>query len=330
MSFFIAPTESADEPRRLRTVWRFLIFGFGYIVLQMILGVVAALLGILWLIADGTPSDLGNAHAVAEQVDAWMVPLTAMVSLPLAGMTLGLCLLCRRFLDRRPAMSMGLVRPARGWTTGILPGFLFGIAPITLAAAGLCAIGGFRFEGFALPVQALYMAPALVFLAFHEEILIRGYLLQNLFDIRRGVFGILFTSLLFWLMHGFNDGAWSSPVVSFNLFGAGVLLALAYQLSGNIWFPTAVHYGWNLAQGVIFSIPVSGMPLEGIVNLERNNAYSHLLTGGEFGLEGSVVISALELLMILLLVFALRSKQAGLEIEADPSADVAPEFPAGL
>jgi hypothetical protein len=201
---------------------------------------------------------------------------------------------------------MGLVRPQRGLTTGIVPGFLFGMAPIALAALGLWGVGAFQFRGVTLPTQALYMTPAFVLLAFQEEIIFRGYLYQNLLDIRRGVFGIVFTSVVFWLVHGFNPAAWSSPVVSLNLFGAGIVLAAAYRLSGNLWFPTAMHFAWNFAQGVVFGIPVSGIALEGIVTLERNEASSELLTGGEFGLEGSLVVTLLEVVMCVILLGAGR------------------------
>lgn len=324
MSFFIAPRESPDEPRRLRTLWRFLIFGLGYLFVQMLLAVGFAVVWIAWLFITGETDLLTNPSATSARISGSELTLQAILSTPLAGLTLGLCLLCRRYLDRRPALSMGLVRPARGLTTGVFSGFLFGVAPIALASFALCLTGGFRFEGFAVPMQALYMAPAFVFLAFHEEIIFRGYLLQNLFDIDRQVSGIVATAVLFCLMHAFNPGAWGSPVVAVNLFGAGVLLALAYQLSGNIWFPTALHFGWNLAQGVIFSIPVSGMSLEGFVKLERNKAYSELLTGGGFGLEGSVVITALELLMILILIRAIQRRRDAEAGEADQSDDAPP------
>ena len=63
-------------------------------------------------------------------------------------------------------------------------------------------------------------------------------------------------------MLALNPNAWSSPLIGVNLFGAGVLLALAYMLSGNIWFPTVVHFAWNFAQGVLLGIPVSGIAIQ--------------------------------------------------------------------
>jgi membrane protease YdiL (CAAX protease family) len=310
--FFTPPTDSPDEPQRLRTIWRFLIFGAGFVVCQLVLGIGVAAVWLVWLLARGQLAGPLDPVKLEAMLYESLPALTAASALPSAAMSLGWCALCRRYLDRRPVATMGLVRLEHGVTTGILPGFLFGMAPIALAALGLWGVGAYHFVGLSLPAQALYMAPAFVLLAFQEEIIFRGYLFQNLLDIRRPVTGFVLTSLAFWLVHGFNPAAWSSPFASVNLFGAGVVLAAAYQLSRNIWFPTAMHFAWNFAQGVVFSIPVSGMALEGFVRLERNRAASDMLTGGEFGLEGSVVVTVIEVVMCVVLFALQRTKRSGL------------------
>jgi membrane protease YdiL (CAAX protease family) len=318
MSFFLAPpTDSPDEPRRLRTIWRFLIFGAGFVVCQLVLGIGVAFVWLIWLLARGQLTGPLDPVKLEAMLYESLPALTAASALPSAAMSLGWCALCRRYLDRRRVATMGLVRLEHGLTKGILPGFLFGMTPIVLAALGLSAIGAYFFVGFSVPAQALYMAPAFVLLAFQEEILFRGYLFQNLLDIRRPVTGYVCTSLAFWIVHAFNPAAWSSPFASVNLFGAGVVLAAAYQLSRNIWFPTAMHFAWNFAQGVLFSIPVSGMALEGFVRLERNHASSDWLTGGPFGLEGSPVVTVMEVAMGVVLFGLLRSRRV---MQTCPSA----------
>ena len=86
------------------------------------------------------------------------------------------------------------------------------------------------------------------------------------------------------------------------MIGAGVILALAYIISGNIWFPTALHFGWNFAQGVLLSIPVSGLAIDGFFRLQASPSAPQYLTGGEFGLEASAATTLVELVMIALLV----------------------------
>lgn len=286
-----------------------MIFAGGFIATQMIVGVIAAIVLVIYLIATGQLKDLNDPNVLLEQIQGSIVLLTAIAAVPLTGLLLGLCLICRRYVDRRPMASMGLVRPARSMIDGIVPGFFFGLAPIVIASIVLYFIGGFQLEGFSVSIETLVMVPVFMLMAFQEEIVFRGYLLQNLIDIHRNRFGIVFTSIVFWLVHGMNPAAWSSPVVSVNLIGAGVVLGLAYQFSRNIWFPTALHFGWNFGQGVLLSIPVSGITLDGILRLKRNETMPNWLTGGEFGLEGSIVITALEVGMIVLLFCGLRSQQ---------------------
>ena len=120
---------------------------------------------------------------------------------------------------------------------------------------------------------------------------------------------VVFSSVVFWLMHSLNPSAWSSPLVGVNLFGAGVVLALAYRVSGNIWFPTALHFAWNIGQGVVLQLPVSGIRMDGVVDLEVNGAMPAWLTGGEFGLEASVLVTAVEAAQVLLFVWIFSGRR---------------------
>src|SRR5262249_55584117 len=99
-----------------------------------------------------------------------------------------------------------------------------------------------------------------------------------------------------------------SPIVSVNLFGAGVVLALAYRSSGNIWFPTAMHCGWNLAQGVLFELPVSGIRTDGLLDVRIVESAPAWLTGGAFGIEGSILTTFSEVCLAALLGFVSRNR----------------------
>jgi membrane protease YdiL (CAAX protease family) len=222
-------------------------------------------------------------------------------------------LLCRRFLDRRSIWSVGLNLSAVGF--GEIPcGLLFGSVPIVLVIGVLIAVGGLSWVGVSASLQTALLVPTLIVMAFNEEILCRGYLYQNLIDVRRPWFGIWFTSAIFWILHSLNPNAWSSPFIAINLFLAGVILALAYRLSGNIWFPTALHFGWNLAQGVLFEVPVSGIVTDGLIDVRIVESAPVWLTGGKFGIEGSAVSTIAETCMSVVLAWLVikREKQARL------------------
>ena len=168
---------------------------------------------------------------------------------------------------------------------------------------GLIAAGGYRVTGLSDSLSTWLMVPVLLLAAFHEEIIVRGYLMRNLLESAGPFWALLLSSVVFWLFHGLNPAAWSSPLVPLNLFLAGILLGLAYLASGDLWFPTFVHYAWNAMQGVVLELPISGVETDGVVDLERTGDLPVWLTGGAFGFEASILSTASE--VVLCVVFYL-------------------------
>lgn len=288
-----------DETGRLRTVWRFGLFGIGFVIVQVVATIAVALGFLGYLAISGQPVD--SLFTNPRGIEQWTVPLQIAGSLPITLGCLGLVLVCRRYLDRRSIRSLGLTRPGRNFTTSIAGGFVIGSVPVIIAIGIALVAGGFVWLGVSASVQTALLIPTLILMAFCEEIVCRGYLLQNLIDIRRPLWGILFSSVVFWLLHSLNPAVWSSPMIAINLFGAGVTLALAYRTGGNIWFPTSMHFGWNFAQGVLFEIPVSGIRTDGLFDLRIVESSPEWFTGGSFGIEGSILATFAEVGMSILL-----------------------------
>lgn len=133
---------------------------------------------------------------------------------------------------------------------------------------------------------------------FHEELLFRGYPFQKIWREHR-VVAVLFSSLVFAALHAGNNAF--SILAMANLFFAGILLALAYARYERLWFPIGIHLGWNLLSGPILGYNVSGYVSSGSV-LRTTGRGSPWLTGGLFGIEGSVWIVVVELAGIALLL----------------------------
>jgi len=133
----------------------------------------------------------------------------------------------------------------------------------------------------------------------HEELLFRGYPYQKMRRWSRPA-AIVVLSLLFALAHMGNRGV---TVIAFtNLVIAGVLLALAYELYERLWFPIGLHLAWNLVSGPIIGYPVSGFVTDPTVIVTHVSG-PPALTGGAFGLEGSIGVTIAELLAIGWLLF---------------------------
>ena len=127
---------------------------------------------------------------------------------------------------------------------------------------------------------------------FHEELLFRGYPFQKIWREHR-------IALVFAALHAGNNAF--SILAMANLFFAGILLALAYARYERLWFPIGIHLGWNLLSGPILGYNVSGyVSSESVMRTTGRGA--PWLTGGLFGIEGSVWIVVVELAGIALLL----------------------------
>ena len=292
-----------DGTGRLRTVWRLMI-AWAAMAVFFVVAIVVLLLAfvVAQIVMRGTP--LVDWHF--EEPDKLFLGI---IIIPVTLGLTGLLLLLRRYLDRRPIRSMGFYRTGPNAFSSIWLALLLGAFPILGTTLVLWAVGSLRFLGPGDLFEPGLLVPVLIVAAFMEEIMCRGYSYQNFLDIRRPVVGVIVTSTIFWLMHSLNNEVWSSPIPSINLFLAGVELALAYQVSRNIWFPTALHFSWNYVQGAVFGFPVSGNEVNGLVKIALDPETSGWLSGGAFGLEGSVLITLGELVTIALFLWVLHTRR---------------------
>ena len=136
--------------------------------------------------------------------------------------------------------------------------------------------------------------------ALQEEIVFRGYLFQRVRAWNR-VVAVVGSAIVFALLHGGNRGI--SPIAIANLALAGLMLALAYERYERLWFPIGIHVAWNVASGPILGYDVSGyIPSQTLLRTIGDG--NPLLTGGVFGVEGSVITLVVEVVAVLLLARA--------------------------
>jgi membrane protease YdiL (CAAX protease family) len=139
--------------------------------------------------------------------------------------------------------------------------------------------------------------------------LVRGYMLNNMMRSLRGPYALLITALIFTALHAFNPSiSWVSVL---NLFLAGMLLGVTYLRDQQLAFPIGLHLSWNFAQGPLFGFHVSGMDLKKGAVLETwiVEGSPSYLTGGGFGLEGSILLSILQILLIPVLYMGWKKMQ---------------------
>lgn len=130
----------------------------------------------------------------------------------------------------------------------------------------------------------LGIALGLMFIvAIGEELVFRGYLLGNMMQSSSKEAALVFSALVFAILHSLNPNFNLTAFI--NIFLAGLLLGINYIFTRNLWFGILLHFSWNFFQGSVLGFPVSGLQLSSL--LQQNSSGSILLTGGEFGLEAS-------------------------------------------
>ena len=196
----------------------------------------------------------------------------------------------------RGQWSLGLfVRPGLA-TREFVIGLVWGVALIGLCAIAVVLMTEVRHgpgRGFPWRELAGIFIPAVL----HEELLFRGYPFQKLAAWNRTV-AVVVVAVVFAGLHGNNSAV--TLLALANIFLGGILLGLAYLRYGRLWFPIGLHLAWNLMTGPILGHEVSGYrSVESVLTESGHGPW--WLSGGEFGIEGSVVMTAVELAGILLL-----------------------------
>jgi len=134
--------------------------------------------------------------------------------------------------------------------------------------------------------------------AISEEVVCRGYLLNNLMEKMPKNLAIILSSLIFSFMHFGNS---YFGIIGFvNIFLAGILMAILYLQTKDLSIAIGLHFAWNLTQSVL-GFAVSGQTEKGLFALNYLS-FSENLTGGKFGLEGSILLTPIIITSIFLIV----------------------------
>jgi uncharacterized protein len=268
MSLFINP-----QTGLLRSGWRVLAF----VCIALLPRIAAALV-------TKSETAVTKIEAVFEVSGAMILVYLALI------IWLGLVTwFCLHFLERMPFAALGYTLH-RGWWRDILLGLAISVLMIVVVIALQTLSGGtqLRFNplGWRALLSGFTLASAMLLLAAtFEEILFRGYAFQTLLRDVPAAVAITLLALFFGLAHWDNSSRTFLSTVNTAL--AGVWLAVAYLKTRSLWFPTALHFGWNWTMGLCFGLPVSGMQLRNSL-LVPTDLGPLWLTGGNYGCEGGL------------------------------------------
>jgi membrane protease YdiL (CAAX protease family) len=170
-------------------------------------------------------------------------------------------------------------------------GFLTGSALMALPALVLVATGLLSFSvnsislTIVLPAALSYLGGAVA-----EELLFRGFIFQRLIAGLGLVSAQLLISAYFVLTHINNPGMQGSTawLAGANIFIASLVFGYLYWRTQSLVMPIAMHFAANWVQGSVLGFGVSGQAASGWLSPQLIDV-PHWLSGGDFGLEASVL-----------------------------------------
>ena len=327
------------KERCLRLVWRLLA---GALLASLLLTIVLLALGLVIVqLVPQAPLPLedagaglglaGEASQLFWRLDPWAASGGLLVGL---GLFVVVVWVVVRLLDRRSLADLGL-RPTRAFWADLLFGLALGATLMTLIFLAEWRLGWLTVvsilgqPGHGAGLAGALVAPLTLFLAvgIYEELIARGYVLQNLAE------GLAFlgspgatwlawavSSALFGWAHALNPGATLESTLY--LMAAGLMLGLGYVLTGQLALSIGLHISWNCFQGVVYGFPVSGLYLPARIITIRQQG-DPLWTGGAFGPEAGV-LGLLAMLLGGLLIFLWARHHHG-ATGADPSISRPPQ-----
>jgi membrane protease YdiL (CAAX protease family) len=217
---------------------------------------------------------------------------------------LGAYALLVRGIEHRRARELDIRRGVGPLGIGLLVGAgLMGSVYLVLWALGLARFdAGTGWSGIGVGLISALTA------AVFEELLLRAVLFRILEEVGGTTVAVILSAATFGALHGANPGATAFSMIAIAI-EAGILLALAYALTRNLWLAVGIHMGWNFAEGSVFGAEVSG-------SKEAHSLFStvltgpKLLTGGAFGPEASIV-SLVACLMVAAAIALMIQRRGG-------------------
>jgi hypothetical protein len=197
-------------------------------------------------------------------------------------------------VNREPLVNLGFAWKNNG--SHAVAGFIIGVAIINVGTIILLFSNNISLSYVAFNNNDILFSTLLcVVVAFIEEISIRGYVLRNLMQGMNKWLALGVSSLVFALLH--LDNAAITIIAFVNILLAGVLLGVNYVYTKNLWFSIFLHFSWNFFQGTIFGYKVSGIHTGKSIFTNATMGLD-IVSGGNFGFEGSLVCTILQVLTI--------------------------------
>jgi len=199
----------------------------------------------------------------------------------------------RKYIDKKTFISLGLRLDKLAvidFIVGlIISALMIGLIFIILIISGLLEIKEISWNGGGISAVfdlLLWFFGIGLAVGWSEELVFRGYLLQNIKDGMGLFWAVLISCLLYGLLHMSNPN--STILSGFLIVVFGYLRIFGWLRSGQLWLSMGMHAGWDFFQGPTLGFAVSGINTESL--FKPTISGPDWITGGPFGPEAGIVV----------------------------------------
>ncbi len=237
-----------------------------------------------------------------EQYKAIAISIEVMIGF---GLFIFFYKLYTKYIEKRSALELSFSHGIKELTYG----FVLGGGLIIILILLLASLGYYKIESIHSDWTIIFKGFFSMGMdAFVEELFFRVIIFKLTEEFCGSWIALVVSVFYFGFAHAGNPNAtlWTSIAIGVE---AGILLTAAFMLTRKIWFPLAIHFGWNYFQSKIFGVTTSGISSEGLLVPAIEGP--EWLTGGIFGIEASVVAVLLCLVVgLFILKKAVQTKQS--------------------
>jgi len=210
-----------------------------------------------------------------------------------------------RWIEIRKLSSMGVRKGTFGsYFLGLLVGTVLMSAIVLLSI--VCGVNSIKTAENTNYRIVLLFALGWIVQGMSEEFVFRGYLMTTIGGQHSPWLAVGISAMAFALAHAGNPGF--NVLSCTNLVLFGVFAGVYMICSDNIWGVCGIHSVWNFLQGNFYGISVSGTGgVESVFVTSSKNSHA-FLSGGNFGIEGSIFTTAVLLAGIGIVLLRMKKK----------------------
>ena len=141
---------------------------------------------------------------------------------------------------------------------------------------------------------------------FLEEIIFRGYLMTRLAAKKGKWIAIILSSIFYSVFRMSNPS--TSKLDLINILLISIVISLLYWYFDNVLVIAIFHAFWNCISGVVFGFNISGIKVSDSIFTVEVFSDKQILTGGSYGIEGSIIATVFFAVLGLLVYMGLYLK----------------------